>query len=112
MSVTPIARRLRQSMTDAERHLWRHLRLDALGVQFRRQVPIGEFIVDFACLRRRLIVEVDGGQHMESREDEARDAWLRERGYRVLRFWNHEVLGNVEGVVATILAKLEAKRLE
>ncbi|MEP7011615.1 MAG: endonuclease domain-containing protein [Acidobacteriota bacterium] len=111
MALTPVARRLRHSMTDAERHLWRHLRLLALGVQFRRQVPIGNFIVDFACLRRRLVIEIDGGQHMESRKDEARDAWLRERGYRVLRFWNHEVLGNVEGVVAAIVAKLEGNRL-
>lgn len=76
------------------------------------RAPIGNFVVDFACLRRRLVVEIDGGQHMESREDEARDAWLRERGYRVLRFWNHEVLGNVEGVVETIVAKLERDRSE
>jgi len=112
MSLTPVARRLRQSMTDAERHLWRHLRFGTLGVQFRRQVPIGSFVVDFACLRRRLVIEIDGGQHMASREDDTRDAWLHERGYRLLRFWNHEVLGNVEGVVAAIVAKLDLNRSE
>ena len=94
-------------MTEAERHLWRHLRLYSLGVQFRRQVPIGAYVVDFACLRRRLIVELDGGQHLLSPEDQSRDAWLQEHGFRVLRFWNHDVLGNVEGVLETIRAAVE-----
>jgi len=89
-------------MTEAERHLWRHLRLYSLRAQFRRQVPIGAYVVDFACLRRRLIIELDGGQHLLSPEDEIRDDWLLTQGYRVLRFWNHEVLGNVEGVMETI----------
>jgi very-short-patch-repair endonuclease len=106
MDPTPTARTLRRTMTEAERHLWRHLRLDSLGARFRRQVPIGAYVDDFACLRRRLIVEIDRGQHLESREDEVRDAWLREQGYRVLRFWNHEVLANVEGVLQAILSEL------
>ena len=97
-------------MTDAERHLWHHLRGRALGFPFRRQVPIGAYVVDFACLRRRLIVEVDGGQHIESREDEVRDDWLRSQRYRILRFWNHEVLANVEGVLEAIVAELGAPR--
>jgi very-short-patch-repair endonuclease len=95
-------------MTDAERHLWRHLRERSLGFHFRRQVPIGAYVVDFACLRRWLIVEVDGGQHLQSREDEIRGDWLRSQGYRILRFWNHEVLTNVEGVLQAILAELSA----
>jgi len=106
MEMTPAARKLRRTMTDAERHLWRHLRLHTLGFHFRRQVPVGTFVVDFACLRRKLIIEVDGGQHLQSQEDEIRDHWLREQGYRILRFWNHEVLANVEGVLDTILREL------
>jgi very-short-patch-repair endonuclease len=109
MDLTPAARELRRTMTDAERHLWRHLRLRSLGFHFRRQVPVGAFVVDFACLRRKLIIEVDGGQHLDSQEDEIRDHWLREQGYRMLRFWNHEVLANVEGVLETVLLELGAE---
>ena len=94
-----LARRLRQAMTDAERALWRHLRMRQIaGARFRRQHPIGPYVVDFVCLDPRVVIEVDGGQHAESRSDAARDAFLRTHGYRVLRFWNHEVLGNPEGV--------------
>jgi len=100
------ARDLRQNMTDAERRLWRELRCGSLGVRFRRQVPIGPYIVDFACFQRRLVIELDGGQHLEDPRDEARDAWLREHGFRVLRFWNHEVLKNPEGVLEVIAAKV------
>jgi very-short-patch-repair endonuclease len=102
MDKTARARELRRTMTDAQRRLWRHLRRHFLGVHFRRQVPIGPYIVDFACLGQRLVVEVDGGQHLASAEDKVRDRWLRERGYRVLRFWNHEVLKNTEGVLLAI----------
>jgi very-short-patch-repair endonuclease len=109
MDLTPAARKLRRTMTDAERHLWHHLRLHSLGFHFRRQVPVGAFVVDFACLRRKLIIEVDGGQHLQSEEDEIRDHWLREQGYRTLRFWNHEVLANVEGVLETIMLELGAE---
>jgi very-short-patch-repair endonuclease len=72
------------------------------GAKFVRQVPIGPYVVDFACCERRLVIEVDGGQHAESTADEERDAFLRPRRYRVLRFWNNEVLSNAEGVCQDI----------
>ena len=101
------ARELRAAMTDAERLLWRCLRMRQLGAhRFRRQVPVGPYIVDFACLRARLVVEVDGGQHAGSSGDRRRDAFLRAAGFRVLRFWNHEVLAQPEAVCAVILARL------
>ena len=100
---TERARELRQNMTDAERALWRELRQGALGAKFRRQAPVGKYIVDFACLEARLIVEVDGGQHAESRGDEERDRWLASQGFRVLRFWNNDVLGNLRGVLEVIV---------
>ena len=76
-------------------------RLD--GLSFRRQVPIGRFVVDFVCQDRRLIIELDGGQHAESVADMERDRWLQSKGYRVLRFWNSDVLKNRMGVLETIL---------
>jgi very-short-patch-repair endonuclease len=89
-------------MTDAERLLWSRLRRNFLGVPFRRQLPMGPFIVDFVCLPKRLIC----GQHLESARDKARDHWLTENGFRVLRFWNNEVLRNVEGVLTRILEEV------
>ena len=76
------------------------------GARFRRQVPIGPYIVDFACFQQRLVVEIDGGQHLGDARDETRDAWLEEHGFRVLRFWNHEVLKNPEGVLEMIAARV------
>ena len=96
------ARALRRRMTDAEALLWSRLRGEALGVRFRRQAPIGPYIADFACLSRKVIVECDGEQHFESRSDQRRDRWLAAQGYTVLRFWNNEVLGNIEMVTDTI----------
>ena len=94
-------------MTDAERALWRILRLRQVeGKRFRRQVPIDCYIVDFACLEARLIIEVDGGQHFESESDRKRDAYLRSQGFRVLRFWNNEILANREGVFQVITEAL------
>jgi len=95
-------------MTDAERYLWKHLRQRQLaGHRFRRQMPIGSYIVDFVCLERRLIVEIDGGQHQEQQAyDGRRDGWLVEQGFRVLRFWNNEVLSQTEGVLMRILEGL------
>ena len=100
------ARHLRSSMTDAEQALWKRLRRRQAGCRFRRQVPIGPFIADFACIERRLVIELDGGQHEASRMDPRRDAWLRRGGYRVLRFWNTDVLQNMEGVLAVVLSQL------
>ena len=97
------ARVLRKNPTDAERRLWRRLRRKGLnGLRFRRQAPIGPYIADFYCDARSLIVEVDGGQHGAS-ADAARDAWLAFHGYRVLRFWDNDVLSNTEAVLAAIL---------
>ncbi|MBI4043034.1 MAG: endonuclease domain-containing protein [Deltaproteobacteria bacterium] len=98
------ARELRREMTDAERKLWSSLRFRQIGkYKFRRQQPIGKFIVDFICFEQKLIVEVDGGQHGEqTRYDGERTAWLEHHGYRVLRFWNNEVLQETEGVIKVI----------
>ena len=102
------ARRLRSNSTNAERKLWRFLRsLKAQGFHFRRQVPIDHLIVDFACYSARLVIEVDGGQHNSAsgqRADAARDTYLRDHDFRVLRFWNNDVIGNIEGVAHEILA--------
>ncbi|MBI4519049.1 MAG: endonuclease domain-containing protein [Deltaproteobacteria bacterium] len=102
------ARLLRKNPTEAERTLWRYLRLRQLhGHKFRRQQPLGPYVADFACLERRLIVEVDGAQHAEQAgRDAQRTAWLESQGFRVLRFWNNEVLRNHDGVIAAICAAL------
>jgi len=94
------SRQLRRNLTEAEQALWRHLRLRQLdGHKFRRQQPIGPYIVDLVCLERRLIIELDGGQHSSQIiSDAERSAWLETQGFRVLRFWNHEVLQNIEAV--------------
>jgi very-short-patch-repair endonuclease len=78
------------------------LRNRGVGPKFRRQVPIGPFIVDFAAIDERVVIEVDGGQHAESARDQGRDRYLEAQGFRVLRFWNTEVLTNLEGVVTAI----------
>jgi len=94
-------------MTDAERKLWLALRDRRLaGFKFRRQVPVGPFIVDFLCYHARLVIEVDGGQHAESARDARRDQWLEANDFRVLRFWNNDVLTNTEGVLTVILDSL------
>ena len=98
------ATKLRRAMTLPERILWRELRNHHLGYKFRRQAPYGPFILDFLCYEKRLVIEVDGGQHDGSATDATRDAWLRKKGFRVLRVWNNDVLGNPEGVAAVILA--------
>ena len=98
------ARELRLNPTDAERRLWRVLsRRQVAGVRFNRQVPVGPYIADFAARSEKLIVEVDGGQHAEHEAyDDARTRYLEAQGWRVIRFWNNDVLSNLEGVVATI----------
>jgi len=103
------ARALRAEMTDAERKLWFALRDRRLGrVKFRRQVPIGPFVADFLCYSARLVIEVDGGQHAESRRDERRDRWFAANSFRVLRFWNNDVLSNVDGVLTVIIDAVHA----
>ena len=102
-----IARRLRVNQTDAETVLWNRMRNRQIdGHKFVRQVPILGYISDFVCRERGLTVEVDGGQHNESSADVIRDRRLMDEGYRVLRFWNNDVLGNTEGVLMTIQAVL------
>ncbi len=95
-------------MTDAERRLWRYLRLRQLdGHKFRRQVPIGPYIADFVCLKAMLVIEVDGGQHAEAHAyDSRRDDFMRGQGYRILRFWNNDVLANMDGVWQTIVKEI------
>ena len=106
------ARALRNNPTDVEKLLWRQLRMWQLdGYKFRRQQPLGNFIVDFVCLDKRLIVELDGGQHAERSDDDAnRDAWLRKQGFTVLRFWNNDVLKNVTTVTERIFETLKNSR--
>lgn len=98
------SRSLRKQMTDAERKLWRHLRMGQVGgFKFRRQHPLGMYILDFVCLEAGLVVEVDGGQHAENAEqDKDRTDWLERQGLRVLRFWNNDVLRDIEGVKEAI----------
>ncbi len=107
--LTPLARQLRQNQTDAERKLWLQLRGRRLqGHKFKRQVPKENYIVDFVCEEKKLIVELDGGQHAEQQMeyDKVRTDDLQQSGYRVLRFWNNEVLTNMDGVLITILEEL------
>jgi adenine-specific DNA-methyltransferase len=100
------ARKLRQTPTDCEAILWRQLRYRQIsGHKFRRQRPIGPYIVDFICLEKGLIIEVDGGKH-GNESDIKRDTWLRSEGYRLLRFWDHEVLKQIEGVKERIFHAL------
>ena len=108
-TIKHLAKKLRKNMTDAERLLWQHLRNRELGgYKFRRQRPIGPYIVDFVCLEKRLVVEVDGGQHAGQVElDTKRSGYLKEKGYRVMRFWNNEVLQETESVLAVILSSLD-----
>jgi very-short-patch-repair endonuclease len=109
-SKTAVARKLRLNSTDAELRLWGRLRSRAVdGCKFVRQEPIGSYVVDFVCRERRLIVEVDGGQHAGSEHDRIRDEWLEQHNYRVLRFWNNDVLANTNGIFELILAALKAE---
>ena len=102
-------RELRKNLTDAEQRLWQKLKRRQIPtVKFRRQQPIGPFIVDFVCFERRLIIEVDGGQHAAQADyDEERTRWLKVQGYRVLRFWNNEVLADTEAVAQAIFDTVE-----
>ena len=101
------AKTLRKSQTDAEKLLWKllwkHLRAKQMeGFKFRRQQPLRNYVIDFICLEQSLVIEVDGGQHADNKKDEERDAWLKSEGFKVLRFWNNEVLTNLKGVLEVI----------
>jgi very-short-patch-repair endonuclease len=99
---------LRTNQTEAEQRLWYHLRAHRfMGLKFKRQKPMGRYIVDFVCMERQLIIELDGGQHAEQMAyDQHRDAWLRSQGYTVLRFWNNEVMQQLEDVLEQIRCTL------
>jgi very-short-patch-repair endonuclease len=101
------ARRLRRDATNPERLLWYALQQNRFPWKFRRQHPIGHRIADFACPARKLVIELDGGQHAESFADELRSDELARRGYRVVRFWNNDVIENIEGVLEAIRQALE-----
>ncbi|NPV14426.1 endonuclease domain-containing protein [candidate division WOR-3 bacterium] len=97
-------------MTEAEKRLWFRVRNRQLGVKFRRQQAIGNYIVDFVCFEKKLVIELDGGEHFESSRDEVRDRSLQKQGYKVLRFWNNDVLKNTlkntEGVMQIIMKEI------
>ncbi len=103
------ARSLRSNMTDAEQLLWQQLRSKQFfGARFRRQVPLGAYIVDFLCSSKHIVIECDGGQHLENiRYDEQRDAYIRTKGYQVLRFWNHDILANTQAVLEKITQTIQ-----
>lgn len=100
------AQKLRRNMTDADQRLWYRLRAGQLGWRFRRQHPIPPYYADCACIEARLVVEADGGQHNRPGNHAARDAFLRRRGWRVLRFWNNDIFENSEGVLMAIIEAL------
>jgi very-short-patch-repair endonuclease len=105
-ALTPIAQDLRKNPTEAEKHLWHILRGKGMGVKFRRQAVIGRYIVDFVCFEKKLVIEIDGGQHHQNQNDVKRDEWLKSQGFDVIRFWNNDVLGNLDGVFEEIAARL------
>ncbi len=106
--LTSKSKDLRNEPTEAERYLWSRLKNSQLcDCKFRRQQPLGQYIVDFICLEKSLVIEIDGGQHSETESyDQARDNWLEGQGFTVLRFWNNEVFGNLAGVVDVIMEEL------
>ncbi|WP_017364768.1 endonuclease domain-containing protein [Methylococcus capsulatus] len=102
------AKFLRANQTEAEQRLWYHLRARRfMGLKFKRQKPIGSYIADFVCMEYGLVIEVDGGQH-GGESDRRRDAWFREHGFTVLRFWNNEVLGETAAVLERIRMEILA----
>jgi len=101
------AKNLRKNATDTEKYLWKYLKGNQLeGFKFCRQQPIGKYIVDFVNLERKIIIELDGGQHLNNEKDKVRDEWLKEQGYSVLRFWDNDIFNNVEGILEIIREKL------
>jgi very-short-patch-repair endonuclease len=110
LQTTTNARALRSEMTDAEQRLWHSIRGQQISnSRFRRQHPIGKYIADFACIDKKLVIELDGGQHQDQvAYDENRTAFLQAQGWHVLRFWNNDVLENLDGVLASIAEALTA----
>ena len=107
MEQREFAKQLRHHLTESENKLWRHLRAHRLnGEKFRRQQPIGPYVVDFVHFGARLIVEADGGQHNGAPRDESRDVRLHARGFKVMRFWNSEIMNNLDGVLATVMTAI------
>ncbi|WP_255356011.1 endonuclease domain-containing protein [Erythrobacter sp. AP23] len=103
-NLLPLAKRMRREPTEAERRLWSILRGGRMaGAKFKRQEQLGDYIVDFVCFKARLIVEADGSHHIDSDADKARDAWLTSQGFRILRFWNNDILQDSDAVAAAIL---------
>ncbi len=99
---------LRKESTPAERKLWALIRNDQLGVNFRRQHAIGKYIPDFVCIQKKLIIELDGSQHLEQEEyDQGRTKYLESLGYKVVRFWNNDVTKNIDGVILVIMQAME-----
>jgi len=109
MNNTLRARKLRRQSTEVEKILWSHVRnRNLIGLKFKRQFPIGNYIVDFICLKDKLVVEIDGSQHEDNRVyDDVRTAYLNDQGYKVTRFWNNEVMKNISGVLEQIISELE-----
>jgi len=106
--LTPVAQRLRREMTPAEAKLWHRLRQSQLGVKFRRQQPVGPYVVDFLCVSAKVVIEIDGESHLEADcGDAERDEFLKKVGMRVLRFWNTEVYENLDGVLEKILEAVQ-----
>ena len=103
---TKIVRKLRNNLTDTEKYLWYILRMKNLGIKFRRQAVIGNYIVDFVSFESKLIIEVDGSQHFDNKSDLIRDTWLQSQGFKVLRFWDNEVFKNRDGIVEKILGHI------
>ena len=103
-----VAKMLRKNMTNTERKLWKYLRGKRLNsIKFKRQEPIGKYIVDFISYKKKIIIELDGGQHAKNEKDIERDKFLKGQGYKIIRIWNNEVLNNIEGVIETIIEKCE-----
>lgn len=105
------AKSLRQNQTDAEKKFWNEVKAKRFqGLKFKRQHPIGTYYADFACIEEKIVVEIDGGQHNENTKDELRTQYLEEKGFQVIRFWNNEVLDNMEGVLTTLSLTLSRQR--
>jgi len=107
-SILNNAKKLRKGSTDAENLIWKYLRnKNFVNYKFRRQQPIDNYIVDFVCFEKRIVIEIDGGQHADDQEDKIRDSYLKEQGFRVIRFWNDDVLKNTQIVLEAIYISLQ-----